>query len=489
MKLSHLLTGVAISETEISSITMDSRQVAAGSLFVAIRGEKADGHDFVEKALESGAAAVVVEKPVRVAAEFSRRVIQVPNTRETLDYLAARFYGEPSQKLFCVGVTGTNGKTTTTYMVEAVLNAAAMKCGVIGTINHHLGQKVWRTQMTTPDAVQLQARLADFVDLGGKALAMEVTSHALKQNRVDSVHFDAAIFTNLTRDHLDYHKTMEDYFQSKKKLFLKHLQSSRKPAPTAIINIDDEYGAQLQADPKVRLWTYGSGNADFSFRIIDQQFSGTIFDLRTPTGKTEIKIPMPGLFNVYNATSAVAAGCAAGLELEICRRGLENFTGVPGRLQIVPNQRELSIFVDYAHTDDALRNSLQTLDAIRKKNKNKARLITVFGCGGDRDQGKRPMMMRAARENSDLIIVTSDNPRTEDPQKIILDCLVDVPKSEMQSRVFQQVDRRAAIAQAIGMARRGDVILIAGKGHEDYQILGTQRIHFSDVEVVREILN
>ena len=476
-----------------SSVCFDSRKLEAGCVFVAVRGGRADGHDFLHEAETKNAKAVVVEDLARVPKTFRGAAIQVKDARAALNQLASHFYGEPSKKLFCVGVTGTNGKTTTSHVVEALLNSQGLPTGVIGTIDHHLeinGQAhVWKTEMTTPDPISFQVRLAEFVKLGAKALAMEVSSHALHQSRVDEVPFDVALFTNLTRDHLDYHKDMEDYFQAKLKLFNDLLARSAKPHPTTVVNQDDEYGRRILQETKARNWAYGaSEKADLYFKPLETGFGGTRFRLRTPAGEAELFVRMPGLHNVYNATAAVGAALAGGATLKQTREALDRFNGVRGRLESVPNKRGLHIFVDYAHTDDAIRTILHYLNGIRRESGIKNKIITVFGCGGDRDKGKRPLMMKAAQEASDLVVLTSDNPRTEDPLAILKDAAVAAQPGTIGKTVFEEVDRKKGIAKAIDLANPGDVIVIAGKGHEDYQIIGTTRYPFDDVETVKEIV-
>lgn len=477
------------SASDVSSLVFDSRKIEPGCVFVAIRGGKADGHDFLAEAEAKKAAAVVVEDASRVPETYRGAVAVVKDSREALNRLAARYFGEPAKNLFCVGVTGTNGKTTTTYMIEAIFERGGIPAGVIGTINHHFREHVWKTEMTTPDPLAFQERLAQFLQHGAKAVALEVTSHALRQARVDEVPFDVAVFTNLTRDHLDYHKDMEDYFDAKTKLFRDLLPRSSKPVKTAVINGDDEYGKRLVHDAKgARIWKYGSGpQNELRYGVLESGFGGTRFRLRTPMGSKEFNLRMVGEHMVANACGAVGAGLAAGIPLTVCRDALNELTGVSGRLEMVPNSKGLHVFVDYAHTPDALSTVLFHLNGIRKNAGSTNQIITVFGCGGDRDGGKRPLMMKAALERSDLVVLTSDNPRTEDPERILDDAEAGVPSSD-KSRIYRDVDRKKGIAKALSLAKRGDVVLIAGKGHEDYQIIGTTRIPFSDFDVVKEIL-
>jgi UDP-N-acetylmuramoyl-L-alanyl-D-glutamate--2,6-diaminopimelate ligase len=386
-----------------------------------------------------------------------------------------------------MGITGTNGKTSVTYMVECILDYAKMPTGVIGTVNHRLRDKVWPTDMTTPDPVNLQKRLHQFHEEGASAVVMEVSSHALQQKRVDSVPFNAVVFTNLTRDHLDYHGTMEEYFKAKQRLFTDLLWKTNKSPCFAIINTDDRWGRQMRvADPAI-LWTYGNREGDFKFFIQSMDFAKTVFKLQTPAGEAEIHLPMSGTHNVMNATAAIALAIAAGVPLATCAKALEKFRGVPGRLETVPNNKDLAVFVDYAHTPDALENVLNSLIRVREDLKSSAKIWTVFGCGGDRDKGKRPLMTQMALKYSDHVVLTSDNPRTEDPEQILKDMTDGLPAGE-QYKIKKRTQRREAIQLAIESAKPGDVILIAGKGHEDYQIIGTTKHPFSDVEVAGEFL-
>jgi UDP-N-acetylmuramoyl-L-alanyl-D-glutamate--2,6-diaminopimelate ligase len=507
MKLSQLFTNSSVKvDREVKSITFDSRQVDEFTVFVAIHGSKVDGHTFIPEVLKKNPAAIVVDEKVRGSfsalgsAEKEPRTFYVSDTRVELERLARVFYGDPAENLYAVAVTGTNGKTSITYMVEAVLNHLGQPTGVIGTVNHHLGaQNVWSTELTTPDALTLQKRLADFVKLGAKAVAFEASSHALSQNRVGSIAFDAMVFSNLTRDHLDYHKTMDEYFHAKEKLFRElptQIKTQKRNQPVAIINYSDTYGPKIRVAPNVKLWSYGeakihagaNSKIDFEFEILKSDFAGTSFKL-TALGETQIlHIPLVGKHNVYNAVAAIAVGMATGATLEAAHAGLKNFTGVPGRLQRVQHSQDLNVFVDYAHTDDALKTVLSALQDIRKSANLKNKIITVFGCGGDRDKGKRPLMLKAAMAGSDKVVITSDNPRTESPASIIDDILTGVMHTKSE-QIIVEVDRKQAIKKAIEMARTGDVVLIAGKGHEDYQIIGTQKLPFSDFAVAEGILN
>ena len=493
MKLQHLFSIIpgipvqSLPDVELTGIYNDARLVTPGSVFVAIRGSKLDGHTFISDAVAKGAVALVVEDRSFVPENFSGFIYHTASSREALDILASRFYGDPGQELFCFGVTGTNGKTSVTYMIEAILNHAQVPTGVIGTVNHHLQAKVWPSEMTTPDPVFLQKRLREFRDEGARAVAMEVSSHALDQARVDSVPFNTVIFTNLTRDHLDYHKTMDQYFEAKQRLFTDLLWATTKRPCFAIINTDDKYGRRMRvADPAI-LWTYGAKNADIRYKIKRMDFALTSFEVTTPLGKGEVHLPMSGIHNVMNALAALGAGLSAGVPLDVCIQALNSFTGVPGRLQSVPNAQNLSVFVDYAHSPDALENVLMAITRVRANLKSSARIWTVFGCGGDRDKGKRPLMAEMALKYSDNVVITSDNPRTEEPQAIIQDIMAGVP-STARDKVTVMVDRKEAIHSALKTAQPGDVILIAGKGHEDYQIIGTTKFPFSDVQVAQEAM-
>ena len=402
-------------ETEVSGLFFDARLVKAQSVFVAIRGHEKDGHDFISQAIENGALALVVENKSKVPEGCLLLVIEVPHSRKILDILASRFYNFPSQDLVCLAVTGTNGKTSVTYILEHILNNNKKPTGVMGTVNHRVGEKVWTTQNTTPDAVTMQKRLREFVDAGAVCAAMEVTSHALDQKRVESVHFNTAIFTNLTLDHLDYHKSMEHYFETKQLLFTDMMISSSKKPKFAVVNIDDAYGRRLKIADDVICWTYGKKESDFQFKIIKMNFAETEFEVKTSVENLLVTLPLSGEHTIYNVIASVAAAISCGVSLQQSFKALKNFYGVPGRLQKIDSDSKKIVFVDYAHTPDALENVLKSLNSVRKSSGVKNKIITVFGCGGDRDKSKRPVMGKIAAELSDFIYVTSDNPRTEDP--------------------------------------------------------------------------
>jgi UDP-N-acetylmuramoyl-L-alanyl-D-glutamate--2,6-diaminopimelate ligase len=461
-------------------VTSDSRQVVPGSVFVAVKGVSSDGHDYISAAIEKGACAVVVESTAKIPATFHGAVVQVLDSALAYSSLLAEYYTHPEEKLISVGITGTNGKTSSSYLIEQILNQAGLPCGVMGTIDHHLQNKTWKSDLTTPDTGTFYKRLQDFVDLGAKAYVMEVSSHSLKQKRVPTK-FDVALFTNFTRDHLDYHKTMDDYFASKEKLFTEHLKSDRDVF--VILNNDDEAVKKVRVANSAQAWTFGqTDDCDFFFTITKTSIEGMEFEIREKKSQPQLyQTPMVGAHNVANCVGAIAVARCLGVSHEICRRAMSSFSGVPGRLQRVPNRHRRHVFIDYAHTPDALEKVLLALQKIKAPG---AQLITVFGCGGDRDQGKRPLMREVAQKFSTQIVVTSDNPRTEEPQKIIEQILCGVKSPN----IFTQVDRERALQQAIHLSQPEDVILVAGKGHEDYQIIGTQVFSFSDYQKMKAIL-
>jgi len=467
----------------ITGLTDDSRTVMPGNLFAAVPGSKVDGTQFVRDALNMGASALLVEKPMP---QF-KLVPQIvsPNVRRTLGILASLLSGEPSRHMQVIGITGTNGKTTSAFLMREVLERCGIPCGLMGTVVNIVGSERREAKLTTPGPLQIQQMLAEMRAAGQQACVMEVSSHALDQRRADSVPFNAVVFTNLTRDHLDYHPDMEHYFQAKQRLCLDLLWRTTKHPSYAIINIDDPWGRRLRvADPAI-LWTYGRADADFQWDILTREFARTVFKLRTPMGDATVELPMGGDHNVQNATAAFAVGLAAGLSVADVTKALKTFRGVPGRLQAVPGTGRLNVFVDYAHSPDALENVLGSIASIRKNSGSKNAVWTVFGCGGDRDKGKRPLMLRAALKFSDRVVVTSDNPRSEAPEAIIADIL---EGSESRTGLAAIPDRRAAIRYALETASDGDVVLIAGKGHENEQIIGQQKFRFSDADVAAELL-
>jgi UDP-N-acetylmuramoyl-L-alanyl-D-glutamate--2,6-diaminopimelate ligase len=484
-------------DLEPRDVTHDSRACAPGTVFVAIRGQKADAHKFIPQAVERGAIAVISEQGFkgdssnadsqdRPAAGIAPPTwIQVGDARTALAQAAAAVHGHPSRRLKLVGVTGTNGKTTTAHLVDAIIRASEGTSAMFGTISHRIGDRAATAQHTTPEASDIQRMLAQAVAAGCRSAVMEVSSHAIELRRADALQFAVAIFTNLTRDHLDYHKTMENYFAAKAKLF--NGEMGRGPA-ASVINIDDPYGRRLLEAAKGRIITYGFGDgADVKANDFSLTARGLAFTASTHAGAVEIRSRLVGRFHVYNALAAIGAGLALGADLKDIARGIRECPAVAGRFEQVvldgSHGPPFTVIVDYAHTDDALKNVLQTA---REVAGGGGRVITVFGCGGDRDKTKRAPMGEVAARLSDVAIVTSDNPRGEDPMAIIED--IEVGLKRAGRRYVKLPDRREAIFRAIAEAGGGDVVLIAGKGHETYQIIGDRSIHFDDHEVAREAM-
>ncbi|MGC4045395.1 MAG: UDP-N-acetylmuramoyl-L-alanyl-D-glutamate--2,6-diaminopimelate ligase [Armatimonas sp.] len=483
------------SDAAVSGVRFDSRQVQPGDLFVAMRGiplpgrEPLDGHEFLPMAIEKGAAAVVIEAD-RVSPLESLDIpkLAVADARASLGAISSAYFDEPSKSLFVAGVTGTNGKTTTTQMIDAIARTAGDITGVIGTIGVTINGASEETpgDRTTPEAPDLQELLARVVAAGGKSAAMEVASNALTSGRVSGIAYDVAVFTNLTQDHLDVHGTMENYRDAKGMLFREWADAARAAGKhfTAVINVDDAYGPYYaNATHAERLLTYspgGKNRADIVAEDLELAVDSLSFTARTPIGDIPIRLPFGGTFQAANALGAVGYGVARGLSPETIASGLANCPPVPGRFEPVKAGQDFAILVDYAHTPDGIENVLKAARPLTS-----GRLICVFGCGGDRDNTKRPKMGRLAELFSDIAIVTSDNPRTEDPERII-DMVLRGMEGDQPCEVRKETDRRKAIALAISLGQPGDTIVIAGKGHEDYQILGTQKIHFSDVEVATE---
>lgn len=500
MRLDELLEGVeyldlsnAYGDMEVVDITADSRQVHPGSVFVAIPGTRFDGHDYIEAALAAGATIVVQSRPLQPGGVGS--FLRVADPRTVYSQLCPRLYGYPSRALRLIGVTGTNGKTSTTLIIRHLLNSAGLRCAALGTLGllRHDGDGFESTGLTTPDAKLTQQLLKSCVDAGATHLVMEVSSHALDQGRVIGLEFAGGVFTNLSQDHFDYHGTVAAYLEAKALLFTYHLPLS---GGYSVLNVDDPagqeyarraggikvlYGSGEKANLQINELHNAAGALSWDIELLNGVWSG-----RVPAGSTtqHLQTKLTGRYNAYNCTAAAAVALLEGLSLEQVGAGLASFSGVPGRLQGVENRAGVHVYVDYAHTPDALDNVLAALNEVRPQG---ARIITVFGCGGDRDNAKRPLMAKAAQAASDVVVVTSDNPRTEDPEKIIEQIMVGVdagrpdPAVGVQA-VYREVDRRAAIKLALSKARPGDIVLIAGKGHEDYQILGEEKIHFSDVE-------
>ena len=477
MKLQDLLqsSGIApgLANPEITSLCYDSRQAGQGSLFFAIPGKNQDGAAFVKQAVEKGAAAVIAEKSIE---QCPCPLTIVADVRAAMADISAAFYAHPDRDLKCVGITGTNGKTTTAFLVKHLLDSSFQRCGLVGTIKHIVGSKEIPAPRTTPESVDLQEMLAGMRDCANRAVVMEVSSHALVQKRVKNISFDAAVFTNLTQDHLDYHGSMDAYYDAKALLF-ESLATQTAKKGRAIINNDDRFGQRLidQFSKRLKVLTYGRGvNADFRATSIRYDATGTTFALEARGKSYLVRLPLIGLFNVYNALAALASATTCGAELRNSVAALANAPQVPGRLERVPGKRHFQVYVDYAHTDDALKNVLRTLREL-----NPSRIITVVGCGGDRDRAKRPLMAQAAEELSDWTILTSDNPRSENPEEIL---------KEMQSGLRGKdhdkiVDREAAIKLAVDIADAGDIVLIAGKGHEKYQEFSDRKVPFDDVAI------
>jgi UDP-N-acetylmuramoyl-L-alanyl-D-glutamate--2,6-diaminopimelate ligase len=459
-------------------VTHDSRRVGPGWVFVALRGVTADGVEFATQAIAAGAAAVVAERrPEAAAAPW----IVVTDARLALARLAAEFFSHPSRAMRVVGITGTNGKTTTSYLIASMFEAAGVGCGVLGTVMYRIGDRESPAERTTPEAPELQGLMREMVAAGCGACAMEVSSHALALRRADGIRFAAAVFTNLTRDHLDFHGSMEEYFAAKRRLF--ELLPEEAPA---VVNVDDPRGAAI-VEAARRPVTYAvSRPADVTPGPLSLSLEGLAFDARTPQGAVQVRSPLVGRPNVYNILAAVSAATALDLPLDAVERGIAGLSGVPGRFERVSSPGDdAAVIVDYAHTDDALRNLLETARPLAPR-----RLITVFGAGGDRDRTKRPLMGMVAARLSDVVVVTSDNPRSEDPQRILDEINLGVEQEARQRDVdvVTMADRRDAILYAVSQARAGDLVLIAGKGHEKYQEIGGQRLPFDDVAVAREAL-
>jgi UDP-N-acetylmuramoyl-L-alanyl-D-glutamate--2,6-diaminopimelate ligase len=469
MKLRKVMAGVgmpAVADVEVTDLAYDSAAVRPGTLFFCVPGFTSDGHDFAPRAVEAGAVALVVERPL----ELGVPEVLVPSVRAAMAPAAAAFHGDPTAALDVVGVTGTNGKTTTAFLVRALLEAAGRQTGLLGTVTSIVGGEERPVVRTTPEAIDLQRDFADMRRGGDVACAMEVSSHALELHRADAIHWAVAVFTNLTQDHLDFHPTMEHYFAAKRRLF--------QAAPrAAVINLDDPYGRRLAAELPEAI-TFGIEceaavrATDVAFALTGSSFTVDGLDLRTP---------LPGRFNVLNALGAMAAARALGVANDVIAEALGTAGRVPGRFEPVDAGQPFAVLVDYAHTPDSLENVLRAAREIARR-----RVIVVFGAGGDRDRGKRPLMGRAARALADLVVVTSDNPRSEDPEAIIADIKAGTGNGP---GVETLVDRRAAIARAVQLAREGDVVVIAGKGHEQGQEFeGGRKVPFDDVTVAREAL-
>jgi UDP-N-acetylmuramoyl-L-alanyl-D-glutamate--2,6-diaminopimelate ligase len=488
MRLSELIAGAEVdavrgdTEVEITGLAYDSRRAGPGTLFFCVPGHDADGHDFAAKVVEAGAAALVVERDLDLAVPQ----VRVADARAAMAPMAARFWNHPTAELQMAGITGTNGKTTTAFLLRGILEAAGRPCGLLGTVKQVVGGVEEEVVRTTPEGIDLQATFRRMLDAGDRACVMEVSSHALTLHRADAIDFDVAVFTNLSQDHLDFHADMEDYFAAKRLLF--------EAAPgAAAINVDDPYGRRLAAQIDCLSFSPEGANADFSATDVSFDASGASFTARTPAGPVAVTMPLPGLFNVENALAALAAAAALGIEPADAAEALAGAPRVPGRFEPVDEGQPFTVLVDYAHTPEALENVLRAARPL-----SEGRLIAVFGAGGDRDRDKRPRMGRIGAELSDLAIVTSDNPRSEQPEAIIDEILAGVPAEARDPRtqsgadaggVSVEPDRREAIAIALREAVEGDTVVIAGKGHEQGQEFeGGRKVPFDDREVAREEL-
>ena len=467
-------------DVEISGIEHDSRKVTAKNLFVCMEGAHVDGHNFIPQAGERGAVAILTarknfEPPENISA------LVVPDMLNALAVIVPYFYDYPARAMRVVGVTGTNGKTTTTYMLREIFMTAGFKVGLIGTIQILIGDESFPNPNTTPNVIDLQHVFADMRAKNIQIVVMEVSSHALAENRVAGVEFDTAIFTNLTQDHLDFHGTMENYLRAKAKLFDMVSRKGRKQNKSAVVNVDDSAGEEILRHCHCNKISYGVENpADLHAVDLNVKSNGMKFKLRADFGVMDLSLHVTGLFNVYNVLATIGAALAENISPEVVKRALENFHGVPGRFERIFSAAPFEVIVDYAHTPDGVKNVLETARQIVT-----GKIITVFGCGGDRDNRKRPIMGQLAAQLSDVVIATSDNPRTENPEKI----LDDIERGIVDKKIYERIaDRRRAIFRAIELANSGDVVLILGKGHENYQILNTGTIHFDDREVALDAI-
>ena len=464
---------------ECGGVAYDSRRVSPGEIFVALPGRRADGAAFAAAAIAAGAAAIVAERPAAAAVPVPW--VTVPDARRALSALSAAFFGHPSRELQVVGVTGTNGKTTVSYLVRAILDEAGLSCGLIGTVSYGVGERAVASTRTTPEAPDLQRLLREMATAGSRACAMEVSSHALALRRVDGTRFAGAVFTNLTRDHLDFHAGMDDYFAAKRRLF----EMLPGDAP-AIVNADDPRGAGMAAVAARRV-TYGiDRTADVAPGPLSYSLDGLEFDVRLPAGSVHVRSRLVGRPNVYNLLAAVAVTVELGVPLGVVEAGVRRLAGVPGRFELVSGPADdVTVVVDYAHTDDALRNLLETARPL-----SPSRIVTVFGAGGDRDRTKRPLMGMVAARLSDVVVLTSDNPRGEDPDRIIEEVRRGAePETKRDGADIVSIpDRREAIFYAVRLAKRGDIVLVAGRGHEREQEIGDRIVAFDDASVAREAL-
>jgi UDP-N-acetylmuramoyl-L-alanyl-D-glutamate--2,6-diaminopimelate ligase len=469
----------AKSNLQIGQVACDSRKVQPGALFFALHGAKADGNAFIHDAMQRGAIAIASAQSTPANLPSSVAWIQVREERKVLAAVAANFFGHPANVLQLVAVTGTNGKTTTTSLIDAIVKASSAKTGLFGTIAYHTPLGDYPAPNTTPESVDLQAFFAEIRDTGGKYAVLEASSHSLAMDRLWGCHFQAAVFTNLTREHMDFHKTFEDYFAAKRRLF----DGTGAGAPeVAVLNNDDEFGKRLTGLAKKTL-TYGlESHADITTKKFQLTFEGLTFLAQTPNGKLNVVSPLVGRINVYNLLAAIGAAHALGFSNEVIETGIRNLESVSGRFQRIDLGQPFLVIVDYAHTDDALENLIRTARELNPK----GRIITLFGCGGEKDRTKRPVMGEVTGRLSDLTILSSDNPRSEDPLKIISDIIVGLQKTA--GKYLIEPDREKAIGLAMDEARAGDMVLLAGKGHENYQILGDRTFEFDDREMARRAL-
>ncbi|MHC4267970.1 MAG: UDP-N-acetylmuramoyl-L-alanyl-D-glutamate--2,6-diaminopimelate ligase [Planctomycetota bacterium] len=464
-----------LNDVEITGITNDSRKVRPGYLFVAIKGHRTNGHNFIKNSIECGANAIVSEE--RFCLNLKVPQIIVLDTRKALSYLSCCFYKNPSQKINIIGITGTNGKTTTTFLTKSIIEKAGYQTGLIGTINYQIGKKIILAQETTPESVELQKLIAEMVAARMKFAVMEVSSHSAVQHRVDNINFKTAVFTNISAEHMDYHKTISNYLDAKMCLFKNLTRDS-----FAVLNADDEFSKFFADKTNARILWYGiENNADIKAKICKETTNDVFIRLNHYGVETDIKIPFVGLHNVYNTLASAASAISLGFELEVIKAGIETAATIPGRLENVPCNLGFKVVVDYAHTPHALETVLHAL-----KNLVKGRILLVFGCGGDRDKEKRPKMGKIADENSDIFWLTNDNPRSEDPARIIEDIKVGIKAGRL---FYTQTNRHKAIEEALSKAKKGDIVLIAGKGHEKYQIINDTVIPFDDTEVAKQILS
>lgn len=513
MDLDQVLAGVEVearsgANPQINGLEYDSRRVSSGALFVAMRGETVDGNQYIGAALQKGAAAILTDSAeafTHWSAQDHVAIARVPHGRRAMALAAANLYGHPERRLAVSGVTGTNGKTTTAFLLEGLLQSAARKTVLVGTIEYHLGDQILPSPHTTPESRDLLDLFARGVEVGATEAVMEVSSHALEQGRNYGVPYDVAIFTNLTQDHLDYHGTMERYFAAKCRLFTADARQGASPAPrVAVVNVDDPYGVRLAGIASAQgsqVSTYGIEQGEYRAESIRFEPEGMRFDWSTPLGRWPVTTRLMGRVNIYNLLAAGAAALARGLAVEQVVAGMAELRPVPGRLESVHAGQPFTVLVDYAHTDDALRN----LTALGREwvAARGGRVITMFGCGGDRDRSKRPLMGRAAAQGSDCVVITSDNPRSEKPEAILADIVLGLTTDERAAKgeiarnglaerpctYTMEPDRAKAIRLALGQAKAGDIVLLAGKGHEKTQTIGSQTIPFDDVAVATAVLN